>query len=79
MPPPLLVPRWSQTDPSDSPWAHVIAVFFVSLDVASKLEPDMFVVVKMRHAVSVRKSIEPKHGVADESNDHETRNLFKQK
>jgi hypothetical protein len=45
--PALLVPRWSRTDPSDSPRAHVVAVFFVSLDVASKLKPDMFVVVKM--------------------------------
>jgi hypothetical protein len=54
-------------------------VFFMSLDVASKLEPDMFVVVEMQHAVSVRKSIEPKHGVADESNDHEMRNSFKRK
>jgi hypothetical protein len=45
--PALLVPRWSQTDPSNSPRAHVVAVFFVTLDVASKLKPDMFVVVKM--------------------------------
>jgi hypothetical protein len=45
--PALLVPRWSQTDPSNSPRAHVVAVFFVSLDVASELKPDMFVVVEM--------------------------------
>jgi hypothetical protein len=43
----LLVPGWSQADCPYYSWAHVIAVFFMNLFIASKLKSDMFVVIKV--------------------------------
>jgi hypothetical protein len=64
-------------------------VFLVSLNIASKLEVNMFVVVEMfagekvagrkgvRHAVSMWERIEPKYSITDQAYDHETWDLLK--
>jgi hypothetical protein len=43
----LFVPRWSQTDSSNGAWSHVVGVFLMSLNIASKFEVDVFVVLQM--------------------------------
>lgn len=79
----LFISSWAKADGTSGPRRHAVIVIFVCLNVLSKFELHMLVVIKVssghdvsrryrvHHAISMRECVQPKHTVAHQPDHHD--------